>query len=189
MLKTNKVLVFCVLFSSVVCIAGNSGSLDKRFDDLYGASPLLNLPVEYAYSVPYESSLIDSVEFITLPESLFPIFELNDEIYEKDGLYMARLPEYKNIKVIIVRVSTRSGADELFLCTIRNNKLIDKLEIYSAGETEYDGRTDAISLTSFTITKDYDILIKNSIVPDRDKEVNVTRRTYIINKSGKFVKK
>jgi len=189
MLKTNKMLVFCVLFSSVVCIAGNSNILDKQFDDLYGASPLLNLPVEYAYSVPYKSSLIDSVKFIRLPESLFPIFKLNDEIYEKDELYMARLPEYKNIKFIIVKIGTTSGADELFLFTIHNNKLIDNLGIYSAGETEYDGRTDATSLTSFTITKDYDILVKNSIVPDMDKEVNVKRWTYIINKSGKFVKK
>jgi hypothetical protein len=192
MLKTNKMLVFCVLFSSVVCIAGNSNILDKQFDDLYGASPLLNLPVEYAYSGPYESSSIDSVEFIRLPESLFPIFKLDSEIYEKDELSMARLPEYKNIKIIIVKVGTIFGATELFLYTLKNNKLIDELRVYSAGDVEYDGSTAATSLTSFAITKNYDIHVKHSIVPayeDRDKEVNVTRRTYIINKSGKFVKK
>jgi hypothetical protein len=189
MLKTNKVLVFCVLFSSVVCIAGNSGSLDKQFDDLYGASPLLNLPVEYCYG-PSERSSVDSVDFIELPESLFLAFKF-DEMYE-NVLYIARLPEYKNIKVIIVRASTLSGESGLFLYTLKNNKLIDELRVYSEGDAEYGGSTAATSLTSFAITKNYDIHVKHSIVPayeDRDKEVNVKRWTYVINKSGKFVRK
>ena len=181
MLKTKKALIFCVLINSIACIACNSDSLGKQFDNLYRTSPLLSLPIAYS------ESFLDSIKFIEVPETLFSIFDFNDY-----ALYIAKLPEYKNVKIIIAKVDSRSGETVLFLYTFVNNRLMNKLYIYGEGDAEYNGSTAATSLTSFIIANNYDIRIKYSIIPpfeSRDKEVNVERKTYIINEDGKFVKK
>jgi hypothetical protein len=153
-------------------------SLEKQFDDLYGILHMFSLPMD-------ESTSLEDL-FTEVPKNLDSVFALHD------FSYIAKLPEYKKIKVIFAVLEYPSGEQSLLLCTFLNYKNIDKLVLSSVSEGEYNGRTEATTITSFSITSNYEILIKTAFRPNTEgveEEINVTHNTYIISDGGKFLKK
>jgi len=154
--------------------------LGKQFDSLYAIMPLLSLPVKYS------GLLVDSIAFIEIPRSLYStLFDFYMDYI--DLTYVAKLPEYNNIMIIIVKFSTQLQAFQaykrgLYLYTFLNNRLIDKLYV----EGVHD-KGVVKSLTSFSITNNYEISVQNSF--SKDKKLNSKRQVYILRKDGKFIKK
>jgi len=167
-------------------------SLEEQFDDLYKLLNEYSLPISLSPKGGYPRSPEGAIEFTEMPKSLISAFKFLSDSYDKNFLVAAKLPKNKNIDIIIVRTYLLSGQNELYLCTFLNNTIIDWLEIYSVGEAEYKGRTEATIITSFSIASNYKITIKTAFHPntaDAKEELDVKQNTYIINDGGKFVKK
>jgi hypothetical protein len=127
-----------------------------------------------------------------LYKSLIPAFKLLTDSYDKNFLDVAKLTKYKDIKIVITKAYQLDGASISHLCTFLNNTIIDWLEIYSEGDAEYNGRTGAALITSFSITSNYEISVKTALYPEpsnMENELDATQNTYIISDGGKFVKK
>lgn len=171
----------------------NFNNTNSSSDDLYSQFlkkqeelKTISLPLEYS------PSLINSIEFEEVPKLLFPIFELKNNTYDENLLSIARLPEHNNIKIVLLHVYLLSGQDVLFLSTFFNDKLADKIKIYTEVEEEYNGKTDALTITSFSITNNYEISIKTALYPSPAEpkiELNVKQKVYTINETGKFIEK
>jgi hypothetical protein len=159
------------------------------FEGLYKALCLLPLPLSLS-----QVEMCTSTKFTKVPKRLISIFEIINyyhEYYDTNILSVAKLSEYKNFKLIVANVSRSSdGQNELLLCTFLDNTIIDWLTIYTAGDAEYNGRTDALYKTSFSITPTYEITIKTALYPapwSEEYEIDAMQYTRIIETDGKFV--
>jgi hypothetical protein len=188
LLEKNKDSVYIKEHEENITDNAESKNDTITLNDLYEKLYLFPLPLSLSQIEDYDSTKETSV-----PKSLIPAFGFQDDYYDNEFLLIAKLPEYRNFKIIIARAyRLLSGADELHLCTFLNDTIIDYITIYSASEAEYNERTDALYIKSFSIAKNYEISIKSALYPDlpnKEHELNVTRNMYIVNDEGKFVKK
>jgi len=168
-------------------------SLEEQFDALYKSLNILPLPISSSQVKYYDSEL--SKLFTRVPKTLIPVFKFIDEnkhgSYDKDFVDAVKIPEYGNVKIIIICVVLQSGQDVLYLSTFLNNAIVDRLEIYSEDDWEYNGSIGTVK-TSFSITNNYELLIKKTYYngPLRTEyEINTEQRIYTISDGGKFVKK
>lgn len=136
------------------------------------------------FSLPYsQKNIPGKVSYQTLSCNVAGTKQF---LCENEKLRYISLPNYKNIKVILIPQDCGDFNYRLFLLTIFNNKVISSQ--YVEGEWYEPGDDTYKELTTFTIDKNYTISVKTDIV-ENGVTSNKEKLLFVITDSGVLSKK
>ncbi len=146
----------------------------KEINDCFGSNIDLEIPIDYNLNLlNYEFK------------------NLNCEIKNSEGflcdqpfLRYIQLSKINDIHLVIVPIDCGDFSNRFYLLTIKENQLISNL--YISGEW-FEPENDTFKeLTTFKISKDYQIFVKTTTI-ENDKKDLVEEKKYQINPDGKMV--
>lgn len=135
------------------------------------------------FKLPYSQKIdIKKVKYETSDCKIEGIDEL---LCDSPTLRYISLPNFENRKVLLVPMDCGDFNYRFYLATIFENKLLSKL--YVEGEWYEPGDDSYKEISSFSIDKDYKIIVtKKSFENDKNTATEVTN--YTIDPDGIFVK-
>lgn len=152
-------------------------TISKSLEKVYNDAKEVSLPIQYSYEF-----LNEEKDFVSLPQNSYPIFKLK----EVQNYKIAKLPVYNNCTTVLLEVFQQSGQSELYIVTFdKSFNVVDKIILYTSKEVDEGSLS-----TTFEITKNYNIKIKNCLLIDEGsgiKEINKKIKNFNINDIGKIV--
>lgn len=146
---------------------------------LYNQSSLIELSNKYSYDF-----ITDEKGFIQVPKELEYVFNLKN----LSNFKLAKLPDYGEIKMIMLICYDEAGQSKLYLVSLNSSfSPINKLLLYDNEEEE--GKSN---ITEYEISEKYDIEIKKVQITGEGnnlKEKTLIVNEYSISKTGLFIKK